>query len=326
MQGGRVSTLSQGVFLDLDSIHPQDLDLAALHDCLPHWALYDATSADEVSARIAAAQVVVTNKVALPAAQLLAAGSLKLVCIAATGADRIDLEGAAQAGIVVSNARDYASASVAEAVFTLLLTLVRRLDDYRRRVTAGDWSRSPHFCLFDQPIEELSGKTLGIIGYGVLGRAVAQRAAAFGMRVQVAQRLYGDPVEGRVPLDTLLANADVISLHCPLTAATHHLIGARELRSMKRSAILINTARGGIVDEQALASALEQGRIAGAGIDVLGDEPPPADNPLLACRSPRLILTPHVAWASRSARQRLVNEIVANICAFQRGAARNPVS
>lgn len=321
-----MSALSQGVFLDLDSIQPQDLDLTALRDCLPHWNFYAATSPDEVSGRIAGAQVVVTNKVALNATQLHAADSLKLVCIAATGADRIDVEEAAQAGIVVSNARDYASASVAESVFALLLTLARRLDDYRRRVAAGDWSQSPHFCLFDKPIEELSGKTLGIIGYGILGHAVAQRAGAFGMQVQIAQRLYGDPVAGRVPLETLLAGADVISLHCPLTAATHHLIGAAELKSMKRSAILINTARGGIVDEQALASALEQGWIAGAGIDVLGDEPPAADNPLLVCRSTRLILTPHVAWASRSARQRLVNEIVANIRAFQRGEARNRVS
>lgn len=318
--------LSQGVFLDFESIHPQDLDLASLQACLPHWTFHDTTPANRIARRIAGAQVVVTNKVPLDAKQLHAAGDLKLICIAATGSDRIDLDGARQAGIIVSNVRDYATASVAEAVFAMLLALVRQLDAYRKRVTAGHWSESSHFCLFDKPIEELCGKTLGIVGYGVLGHAVAQRAVAFGMQVQVAQRLQGDPVEGRVPLETLLATSDVVSLHCPLSEVTRNLIDNARLQSMKRSAILINTARGGIVDEQALARALEQGWIAGAGIDVLGEEPPAPDNPLLNCRSPGLILTPHIAWASRSARQRLVNELVENIHAFQRGVPRNRVS
>jgi glycerate dehydrogenase len=320
-----MNQLVRGVFLDIESIHPQDLDLAALRDCLAQWTFFDATPVESIGERIAGAQVVVTNKVPLSGEQLRAAHALRLVCLAATGADRIDVASAQRAGIVVSNARNYATASVAEAVFALLLTLVRQLDSYRRQVAEGLWCKSPHFCLFDTPIEELSGKTLGIIGYGVLGRAVAQRATAFGMRVQVAQRLYGDPVEGRVSLAEMLATSDVVSLHCPLSAVTRNLIGGAELRSMKRSAILINTARGGIVDEQALVTALEQGWIAGAGIDVLSEEPPPPDSPLLKCHSPGLILTPHIAWASRGARQRLVSEIVDNICAFQRGEPRNSV-
>jgi glycerate dehydrogenase len=315
----------RGVFLDLDSVHPQDLNLHALRSCLTEWSFFDQTAAQQVADRIAGAQVVVTNKVRLTAEQLCNAGTLRLICVAATGTDNVDLPGARRADIVVSNARNYATASVAEAVFALLLTLTRQLDSYRARVAAGNWSRSPHFCLFDAPIEELHGKTLGIIGYGVLGHAVAQRAEAFGMRVQIAQRLYSDPIDGRVPLAELLATSDVVSLHCPLSDVTRHLIGPEQLRAMKRSAILINTARGGIVDEVALVNALEQEWIAGAGIDVVSQEPPPASNPLLNCRSPRLVLTPHVAWASRSARQRLVGEIVENIRAFQRGEQRNNV-
>jgi glycerate dehydrogenase len=313
----------RGVFLDLDSVHPQDLDLGALRACLTEWSFFDQTSTHQVTERIAGAQVVVTNKVRLTADQIRGADALRLICVAATGTDNIDLPAAQQSGVVVSNARDYATASVAEAVFALLLTLTRQLDRYRAQVAAGRWSESPHFCLFDTPIEELHGKTLGIIGYGVLGHAVAQRAEAFGMRVQIAQRLHADPVDGRVPLAELLATSDVISLHCPLSDSTRHLIGQAQLQAMKRTAILINTARGGIVDEVALATALQRGWIAGAGIDVVSQEPPAADSPLLNCRSPHLVLTPHVAWASRSARQRLVGEIVENIRAFQRGEQRN---
>jgi len=315
----------RGVFLDLDSLHPQDLDLTALRDSLPEWEFFSQTSPEQVTRRIAGARVVVTNKVRLNAAQLGNAQALDLVCVAATGADNIDLAAARRAGVAVSNARDYATASVAEAVFAMLLTLVRQLDRYRARVSAGHWSDSPYFCLFDTPIEELFDKTLGIVGYGVLGRAVAQRALAFGMQVQIAQRLVGEPLDGRLPLKELLSTSDVVSLHCPLSDATRNLIGPRQLQLMKRSAILINTARGGIVDEPALVNALDQGWIAGAAVDVLGQEPPAAANLLATCRSPRLVLTPHVAWASRSARQRLVGEIVENIQAFRRGERRNPL-
>lgn len=316
----------RGVFLDLDSVQPTDLALDTLKNCLDQWQLYPATDENQISQHIAGAQVVVTNKVPLVREHMMCAPDLKLICVAATGTNNIDLEAAKDAGIAVCNARNYATASVTEAVFTLLLTLSRKLDNYRQRVAAGDWRESPHFCLFDQAIEELHGKKLGIIGHGVLGQSVAKLARAFSMQVLVAQRLYAPPTGGRVELKQLLAEADVISLHCPLTDQTHHLIGQAELRTMKDSAFLINTARGGIVDESALVEALQNRWIAGAGIDVLSTEPPREQNPLLDYRSPRLIVTPHIAWASRSARQQLLNEIVSNIHAFRAGEIRNQVA
>lgn len=315
----------QGVFLDLDSVHPSDLDLAQLQDSLPHWQFHHHTGPDEVLPRIQAAQVVVTNKVPLTASGIQASRNLQLICVAATGTNNIDLAAASAAGVVVSNARDYATASVVEHVFSLLLTLTRRLDAYRRRVRDGDWTRSPHFCLFDETIEELAGKQLGIIGYGVLGRAVADLARAFSMQVNIAQRVHDSPLPDRLPLPQLLESCDVISLHCPLTEQTRGLIGETELRQMKDTALLINTARGGIVDEQALLRGLQQGWIAGAGIDVLAEEPPATTTALLQYNSPRLIVTPHIAWASRAARQRLIGEITANILAFGNGSPRNRV-
>jgi glycerate dehydrogenase len=316
----------RGVFLDLDSLNPGDLDLEPLRSCLPEWRFYDHTTPGKVIEHIDDAQIVVTNKVRLDRTHLRSATKLRLVCVAATGTDNVDLQSASDKGVVVSNARGYATPSVVEHVFSLLLTLVRHLDRYRRRVDAGDWTHSRHFCLFDETIEELAGKTLGIIGYGVLGHAVAQVAQAFSMRIQIAQRLYGPPVADRVPLDQLLETSDIISLHCPLTEQTRGLIGETQLKRMKRSAILINAARGGIVDENALVTALEQQWIAGAGVDVLAQEPPEATNPLLRYSSPRLIVTPHIAWASRAARQRLLGEIAENIKAFLAGKPRNPVN
>ena len=316
----------RGAFLDLDSVHPADLSLDALRDCLDEWQLYPSTEDSQINARIADREVVVANKVPLGRDQLLNAPRLKLICVAATGTNNVDLEAANDAGIAVCNARNYATASVTEAVFTLLLTLYRQLDSYRQRVEAGDWADSPHFCLFDKTIEELQGKTLGIVGYGVLGQSVARLARACTMNVLVAQRLYGPPVEGRVPLENLLTHADIISLHCPLSDHTRHLIGRAELQAMKDSALLINTARGGIVDEAALVEALELGWIAAAGVDVLTTEPPRDHNPLLQYRSPHLIITPHIAWASRPARQQLLDEIIANIRAFQAGEMRNRVN
>lgn len=314
-----------GVFLDLASVHPSDLDLAALRGCLPRWQFHQHTRPEQVAERIKDAQVVVSNKVPLNAASIKASPGLRLICVAATGTNNIDLAAAGAANIVVSNARDYATASVTEHVFSLLLTLNRRLDAYRQRVRDGDWVRSPHFCLFDASIEELAGKRLGIIGYGVLGRAVATLARAFSMQVDVAQRLHDSPLANRLPLQQILETCDVISLHCPLTEQTRGLIGEAQLRQMQNSALLINTARGGIVDEQALLHALQQGWIAGAGIDVLADEPPGESNALLRYDSPRLIVTPHIGWASRAARQRLIGEIATNITAFANGNPRNTV-
>jgi glycerate dehydrogenase len=316
----------RGVFLDLDSVHPEDLVLDELRDCLDEWRLYPATSQHQVKTRITGAHVVVANKVPLVSDLFTDAPDLKLICVAATGTNNVDLAAASAAGIAVCNARNYATASVTEAVFTMLLTLTRKLDSYRQRVSAGDWQGSPHFCLFDQTIEELHGKTLGIIGYGVLGQSVARMARAFSMDVLIAQRLHGSPVEGRVPLEQLLREADIVSLHCPLSEQTRHLIGQPELEKMKDSALLINTSRGGIVEETALVEALASGRIAGAGVDVLETEPPGKQSPLLDYHSDRLIVTPHIAWASRTARQQLLEEIVFNIRAFQAGKVRNQVA
>ena len=315
----------RAVFLDLDSLNPQDLDLQALRECAQDWQIHQHTDPDQVGDRICRAQVVVTNKVCITREHIQAAPELRLICVAATGTNNVDLGAARDAGVIVSNARHYATASVVEHVFSLLLTLVRQLDAYRQRVKAGDWSRSPNFCLFDKPIEELAGKTLGIVGYGALGQAVKQVAQAFSMRVQIAQRLHGSPLAQRTPFKQLLETSDIVSLHCPLSAHTQGLIGEAQLRSMKNTAILINTARGGIVDEQALVRALQQGWIEAAAVDVLMQEPPRAPSPLLQYSSPRLIVTPHVAWASRDARQRLVTEIVDNIQAFLHGNPRNTV-
>jgi glycerate dehydrogenase len=315
----------RGVFLDLGSVHPSDLDLTPLRGVLDEWRLHDSTDPDEVPARIRDAEVVVTNKVPLSGAVLRTSPWLKLICVAATGTNNVDLEAAREHDIQVSNARDYATSSVVEHVFCLMLTLSRRLDRYRQRVSIGDWTRSAHFCVFDETIEELFGKRLGIIGYGVLGRAVSDAARAFSMRVEVAQRLHDEPLPDRMPLQDLLECCDVVSLHCPLTQQTRGLIGKPELRRMRTDALLINAARGGIVDEAALVEALQKGWIAGAGVDVLSEEPPPASNPLLQYVSPRLILTPHVAWASRAARQRLLGEVTENVRSFLQGRARNRV-
>jgi len=315
----------RAVFLDLDSLNPQDLDLKPLQECIQDWQFHHHTEPDQVDGRIAHAGIIVANKVRITRQHIQAAPELRLICVAATGTNNIDLDAASDAGVVVSNARHYAAASVVEHVFSLLLTLVRHLDSYRQRVKASDWSRSPDFCLFDETIEELSGKTLGIVGYGVLGHAVAQLAQAFSMHVQIAQRSHGPPLPERTPFAQLLETSDIVSLHCPLSTQTQGLIGEPQLRCMKNTAILINTARGGIVDEQALVRGLQQGWIAAAGVDVMMQEPPETSSPLLQYVSPRLIVTPHVAWASRAARQRLVIEIVDNIQAFLRGSPRNTV-
>jgi glycerate dehydrogenase len=226
----------------------------------------------------------------------------------------------------VCNSRGYGTASVVQHALALILALSVRLPEYRATVAAGRWQASPVFCLLDHPIAELAGRVLGIVGFGTLGRGVASVASALGMDVRVAQRPGGEPQENRVPLASLLPMVDVLSLHCPLTEHTHGLIGAAELRAMKPTALLINTARGALVDEGALADALRTGEIAGAGVDVLSVEPPPPDHPLLAPDVPNLILTPHIAWAARESRQRLADDVAANIEAFIAGEPRNRVA
>ncbi len=314
-----------GVFLDRGSLGDDGVDFSVFHRILPHWQYHTATPPDEVAARIAAAHVVVTNKVAVDGNAMAGAKHLRLLCVTATGTNNIDTDAARRLGITVCNVPGYATASVVQLVFTLLLALYTRLPEYHQAVRDGRWQRSEQFCLLDYPIHELAGKIMGIVGYGALGRAVAHVAAAFGMEVVIAQRVGGGEQPHRVPLAELLTRADVVSLHCPLTPQTRGLIGARELSGMKPTAVLINTARGGIVDEAALAKALRDGVIAGAGVDVLTREPPVAGNALLACDVPNLIITPHIAWASLEARQRLVNEVTANIQAFLDGQPRNRV-
>jgi len=316
----------QGVFLDLKSLDNSDIELTALTAVLSNCNLFDSTTDMQVLERIRPANVVITNKVKLTATLLQAASQLKLVCVAATGTNNVDLDAAADLGITVCNVRNYATPSVVQHVFALILALTTRLPQYQAAVMQGMWQKSPHFCLLDFPIAEMSGKAMGIIGYGVLGKAVAKVAEAFGMRVLIAARPgVKDVSEGRTALPDLLAAADIISLHCPLTVQTLGLIGERELRCMKPNALIINTARGGIIDETALLSAVAQHRIGGAGIDVLTNEPPAAGNPLLSVHLPNLIVTPHIAWSSREARQRLVNEISLNIEAYLKGSPRNVV-
>lgn len=314
----------RGVFLDRDTLDPGDIDLTPLASTLAEWRFHGETPDEQVAERIAMADVVVSNKAMLDRNAIAQASQLRLICVSATGTNNVDLDAARHAGVRVCNVRSYATPTVVEHVFALMLALSRQLPAYRDALGAGRWQRSTKFALLDFPIFELHGKTLGIVGYGELGRAVAGVAQAFGMRVLIAAR-PGMPQPDRVPLTALLPEVDVLTLHTPLTEQTAGLIGARELALMKPGALLINTARGGIVDEHALAQALRENRLGGAGIDVLTEEPPVSGNPLLASDIPRLIVTPHIAWASAEARQRLVHEVAANISAFVEGAPRNVV-
>ncbi len=316
----------RGVFLDLASIDTGDLRLEGLREALPDWAWYDTTRSEQVAERIAGADVVVSNKVVLDRALIAEAPALRLIAVAATGTNNIDVAAANEFGVTVSNVRAYATPAVVQHTFALMLALATRLPQYTAAVEAGDWARSEQFCLLDYPIFELAGRTLGIVGYGELGQAVARAARAFGMEVLVAARPGQRPGPGRIALDALLPQVDVLSLHCPLTEQTRGLIDARALALLPDHALLINTARGGIVDESALAAALRTGHIGGAGVDVLSVEPPRAGNPLLEAGIPNLILTPHTAWASRESRQRMLDEVAYNIRAFVDGEPRNRVA
>ena len=317
--------MKNAVFLDLDTLGTSDLTLSALDKLPLSWKFYNATQPAELLERIRDAEIIVSNKCALNAEALSSAQQLQYICAAATGFNHIDIETANAKGIAVSNVRDYATPSVVQHVYALILALSTRLMYYSAAVQNGDWSRSRNFCLLDYPIEEVAGKSLGIIGYGTLGRAVAKVAPALGLEVLISQHLHGTPEAGRLPLDELLARADIISIHLPLAKETANLIGTAEISRMKPSALLINASRGGIVDEQALVDALQQGRIAGAGFDVLSKEPPVEGNPLLKKGIPNLIITPHTAWASRQSRQRLVDQIAENIQSYLYGKANNRV-
>lgn len=315
----------KATFLDLATIGPDDLTLSSLEKLPLRWEFHDTTSAAELLNRISDTEIIVTNKCKLNAESLTQAHKLKYVCAAATGFNHIDLTAAQAKGVVVSNIRDYATPSVVQHVYALILALSTKLLDYSAAVTNGDWQKTDNFCLLDFPIEEVAGKKLGIIGFGTLGKAVAKVAPALGLEVLVCQHLQGAPEAGRLKLYDLLATADIISLHLPLNNHTANLIGERETSLMKAGALLINTGRGGIVDETSLADALRNGKLAGAGIDVLATEPPIDGNPLLETGIPNLIITPHTAWASRQSRQRLVDQIADNISSFLAGDIVNQV-
>ena len=305
-----------GVILDEASFNLGDLDLTGLLGQVGSWERHAATAEAERFSRMQNVDIAVLNKVKLDAPLIRSLPNLRLVLLAATGTDNVDLRACREAGITVCNVTDYCTPSVAQHVFSLILALSTSLLDYANETSGGEWSRAQHFTTLSFPIRELQGKRLGLVGYGTLARGVEKLARAFGMRILIAQRPGGEPRDGRLEMDELLAQADVLSLHCPLLPATRHLIDARALRTMKRSAILINTSRGAVVDNAALADALRDGEIAGAGIDVLEQEPPPSDHPLLRERLPNLIVTPHVAWASLEARQRVVDKMAENLQAW----------
>ncbi|HVC50177.1 MAG TPA: D-2-hydroxyacid dehydrogenase [Burkholderiales bacterium] len=283
---------------------------------------YQVTEPGEIVTRLKGATIAIVNKVPMRETILRQLPDLKMIAVAATGTDIIDKQYCKTHGIVVSNIRNYAVNTVPEHTFALIFALRRALIAYHEDVRRGRWSEVDQFCFFDHKIHDLAGSVIGIIGYGSLGRSVAKIARAFDMKI-----LYTDhfPVEGMVDLDTILRESDIVTLHCPLTDNTRNMIAEAQFKNMKRSAILINTARGGLVDENALAVALKQGVIAGAGFDVLTVEPPKNGNVLLDLKIPNLIITPHIAWASQEAMQTLSDMMVDNIDAFASGHPINEV-
>ena len=311
------------VFLDRASLRANLRRPAFEHT----WQEYPGTAPGEVLARLQQATIAITNKVPLRAASLERLPQLRMIAVAATGYDVIDMAASRAQGIAVANIRNYAVHTVPEHTFTLITALRRNLLAYRADVERGRWQQSEQFCFFDHPIRDLHGATLGIVGEGVLGQGTASIARAFGMRVLFADHAPPKaPGIDYTPLGELLALSDVVSLHVPLTPGTRNLIGIEELRRMKRTALLINTSRGGLVDERALVQALKEGLIAGAGFDVLTEEPPRDGNPLLELTLSNFILTPHIAWASDGAMQSLADQLIDNIEAWAAGRAQNLVT
>jgi glycerate dehydrogenase len=316
----------KAVFLDYETVSAGDLDSARLLRAIPGLELLAATKQQDVAERIAGHEVVLLNKLRIDRALIAATPTLKLIALAATGTNNVDVEAAREHGVAVCNIRDYCTPSVAQHVLGMVLALTHRTADYSRAAIDGTWARSAQFTVLDWPIRELAGRTLGVVGWGVLGKAAARACeAALGMTVRVANRVGEAPQPGRVDLHDLLPQVDVLTLHCPLTPATTGMIGVRELALMKHDALLINTARGALVDLAALAAALRQRRLGGAAIDVLPQEPPVDGSPLFAPDLPNLIVTPHVAWAARESRQRCIDEIAANAEDFFRGGRRGRV-
>ena len=313
------------VVLDGHTLNPGDLSWDGLRAC-GTCDIHPRTPPERVLDRARHAEILITNKIEIGRELIGQLPHLKYIGVTATGYNIVDLAAARQRGIPVTNVPTYGTRSVAEMVFAHLLNLTLHVGQHAQGVQEGRWTRAADFCYWDFPLAELSGKTLGIVGFGRIGRAVARVAAAFEMRVLVYDAIPVAPSEGVEPVDleTLFRSSDVVSLHCPLTPHTERLVNAERLAWMKPTALLINTSRGPLVDEQALADALNAGRIAGAGLDVLADEPPPADQPLLAARN--CYVTPHIAWATQAARQRLLDAAVANLRAFLDGKPQNVVN
>lgn len=312
------------VVLDGHTLNPGDLDWDGFAR-LGELAVHERSTPDEVIERARGAEVAITNKAVLDRATLAALPELRYIGVTATGCNIVDVDAAREKGVVVTNVPEYGTESVAQAAFALLLELTNRAGLHGERVREGAWTKSPDFCAPQAPLVELDGLTMGIVGYGAIGRAVARRARAFGMDVIACTEPPQEAEDVRfVDLDALFREADVVSLHCPLTPETDGLVNAERIALMKPAAFLVNTARGPLIDERALADALNEGRIAGAALDVLSVEPPPAGNPLLSANN--CAVTPHIAWATRASRERLMNSAAANLAAYLRGQPTNVVS
>lgn len=305
--------------LDGYSLNPGDLDWSPV-ERLGDVTLFDRTPADKIVERAADADIVLTNKVPFSADTLRQLPRLRFICVLATGYNIIDTEAAARQGVVVANIPAYSTMSVAQMAFAHILNITNHVASYAREVADGKWTNCPDFCFLDSALTELAGKTMGIVGLGNTGMATARIAVAMGMKVVAMTSKSADTLPEGItpaPLDDVLASADVVSLHCPLTPSTRHLINAASIAKMKPSAILINTGRGPLVDEQAVADALNGGRLAAFGVDVLSQEPPRGDNPLLSARN--CFLTPHIAWATLEARTRLMSTATENVRQFIAG-------
>lgn len=313
------------VILDAYTANPGDLTWSPF-EAIGVCSIHDRTPVDETVERCRDAEIVITNKAVLKRETILALPKLRYIGVTATGYNVVDTVTASERGIVVTNVPGYSTPAVAQAVIAMLLEFTNHTAHHAQTVRDGRWSACPDFCYWDHPIVELQGRTLGLIGFGDIGSAVARIALAFGMKVIAARRSWPNPPPDGVvagSIDEVFQNSDVISLHCPLTEDTRQVINAANLARMKPSAFLINTARGLLVDEPALAQALNEGRIAGAALDVLSSEPPPSDNPLLSARN--CLITPHLAWASRESRARLIEVAAANVRAFRDGKPVNVV-
>ena len=313
------------VVLDGFTLNPGDLSWQEL-EALGSSRIYDRTGPGELLSRAASAEILLTNKLKLDREHILKLSSLKYIGVTATGTNVVDLAAAREKGVVVTNVPAYGTNSVAQTTFALLLELTHHVGHHAQTVREGRWSRSSDFCYWDGPLIELAGLNFGMVGFGRIGRAVAELAAAFGMQVIVhASTSKALPAAMRfVDLDTLFRESDVLSLHCPLTPQTERLINRQRLYQMKATAFLVNTSRGQLVDEAAVADALNNGRLAGAGLDVLSEEPPPENHPLL--KTQNCIITPHFAWATHAARARLMKAVVENVRAFLKGKPVNVVN